>query len=238
MLQPKHYPELLGKALVFEAEPFTTMVDDDNPWVEGLFMVVLMGLLVGLAHIFRILLTTAIMPNPDALLTALIQLSDSLVSTLKLDASTGAQLSAWVQQFVPLGTRVLGVTWTWQDFGWLILSPFLLVVQWLIFGLVTHGLAKGLGGEGRLTQTLGAVALIAAPQIFVLFTFVPFASVSRILLLVWSTLIVYRAVEVAHGLSWRKAAGVALAGPAVIILLTMFVSIIVAVIAAAVGGAA
>ena len=238
MLQPKHYPELLGKALVFEAEPFTTMVDDDNPWVEGLFMVVLMGILVGLAHIFRILLTTAIMPNPDALLAALVQLGDSVVKTFGLDAGSAAAMSTWVQDAVPIGTRIFGITWTWQDLGWLVLSPFLLVLQWLIYGLITHGLAKGLGGEGTLTQTLGAVALMTAPQVFVLFTFVPFAGVSGLLLWVWATLIVYRAIEVAHGLSWRKAAGVALAGPAVIILLVFFVSIIVAVIAAAAGGAA
>ncbi len=72
MLQPKSYPEMLGKALVFEAEPFMTMVDDDNPWAEGLFMVVLMGVLVGLAQIVGVLLTAAIMPDSEALLTALL----------------------------------------------------------------------------------------------------------------------------------------------------------------------
>lgn len=38
MLQPKTYPELVGKALALEAEPFLTLAEDDNPWVEGLFL--------------------------------------------------------------------------------------------------------------------------------------------------------------------------------------------------------
>ena len=71
MLQPKTYPEMLGKALVFEAEPFITMVEDDNPWAEGLFMVVCMGALVGLAKVGGALLTSAIMPNSEAALSAL-----------------------------------------------------------------------------------------------------------------------------------------------------------------------
>ena len=49
MLRPKAYPEMMGKALVFESEPFITMVEDDNPWVEGLFMVIVVGVAVGLA---------------------------------------------------------------------------------------------------------------------------------------------------------------------------------------------
>ena len=68
MLQPKKYPEMLGKALVFEAEPFIDMVDDDEPWAEGLFLVVLVGVLVGIAQIVGALLTAASMPQPEALL--------------------------------------------------------------------------------------------------------------------------------------------------------------------------
>ncbi len=58
MLQPRSYPELMGKALMLEADPFIVMVDDDNPWVEGLFMVVVVGIAVGAAHLVGSLLAT------------------------------------------------------------------------------------------------------------------------------------------------------------------------------------
>lgn len=45
MLQPQNYPRLIGQALVLEPEPFVEMVDDDNPWVEGLFLCACIGVL-------------------------------------------------------------------------------------------------------------------------------------------------------------------------------------------------
>jgi hypothetical protein len=72
MLQPRSYPELVGKALVLEAEPFLTMAEDDNPWVEGLFLVTCVGVLLGGAHLIGGLLWTASMPAADAVREALL----------------------------------------------------------------------------------------------------------------------------------------------------------------------
>jgi len=237
MLQPKSYPEMLGKALVLEAEPFITMVDDDNPWAEGLFMVVLMGVLVGLAQIGGTLLTTAIMPHADALLSALLQIWRQIAMIIGPAAATGADAETWLRQWWPIGTSIFGYGWSWLQLGWLVLAPFLLVVQWLLCGFVTHAIARALGGQGKLTQTLGAVALMVAPQIFVLLEIVPFASVSTLLLWVWALLIVYRAIEVAHGLSWEKSAGAVLAAPAALILLMLAGMTVIAAVAAFTGGA-
>ena len=88
---------------------------------------------------------------------------------------------------------MFGFGWSWPQVGWIVLAPFLLVVQWLLYGLVGHGVARALGGTGRLTQTLGATALMVAPQVFVLLEVIPFASVSFVLVFVWALLIVYRA---------------------------------------------
>ena len=67
MLQPRSYPELLGKALFLEAEPFVTMIDDDNPWVEGLFLIVTVGVLVGAAQFIGGVLLTFSLPPVAAL---------------------------------------------------------------------------------------------------------------------------------------------------------------------------
>ena len=71
MLQPRTYPELIGKTLVLEAEPFITMIEDDDPWVEGLFLTLCIGLLVGAAQLIGGLLLTATMPPADAVFEAL-----------------------------------------------------------------------------------------------------------------------------------------------------------------------
>ena len=73
MLQPRTYPELLGKALTFDADPFIVMVDDDEPWIEGLFMTVLIGILAGGAQIIGGWLLTLSMPPSDAVLEAVLE---------------------------------------------------------------------------------------------------------------------------------------------------------------------
>ncbi len=238
MLQPKHYPEMLGKALVFEADPFITMVEDDNPWAEGLFLVITVGILVGVAQIAGVLLTSAILPEPDALLAALLQISDHISKYVTPAAAGGPTLSESLRILWPITSITLGFSWSWLQLGWLILAPFLLVIQWLLYGLVTHFIARALGGRGELKQTLGAVALMVAPQIFVLLEIVPFASVSMLLLWVWATLIVYRATEVSHGLGWRKSAAVAATAPALLLLLAFGAVTLIAIVGAIAGGAA
>jgi len=235
MLQPKTYPELLGKALVFEAEPFVTMVDDDNPWAEGLFMVVSMGVLVGLAQIVGALLTAAVMPQSDAMLNALLPIWREISA---LGGSTGPGVDAAIRQWWPTSAGMFGIGWSWAQLSWIILAPLALIVEWLLFGLVAHVVARILGGRGTLTQTLGASALMVAPQILVLVAIIPFASVSIVLVFVWSILIVYRAVEVAHDLSSGLAAAAALVTPAMLILLFLAGATIVAILAALTGGMA
>lgn len=229
---------MLGKALVFEADPFITMVDDDNPWAEGLFMVVSMGVLVGLAQIVGVLMTAASVPSPDAVLGALIQAWRQLAALVGPAGAAGVELENWLRQWWPVGTGLAGYGWSWLHLGWVVLVPLALMLEWLLFGLVAHGAARALGGQGKLTQTLGAVALMVAPQMFALLKVIPFVSVSNLLLSVWAVLIIYRAIEVAHDLSWGKAAGVALAVPALLVLLFLAGLTVLGVMAASAGGAA
>ena len=238
MLQPKSYPEMMGKALVFEAEPFITMTEDDNPWAEGLFMVAIMGLLVGAARVIGSLLLSASMPDPDALLSATLQ---GIRQLGPLAASFGldpAALEGIVRQWRDVGFDLFGYGSGWMRLFWLVLTPMLLIGRWLIFGLVCHGVALALGGNGRLSRTLGATALMAAPQALMLLQVIPFVSVSGVLLTVWSALIVYRAIEVSHDLPWKKAAAATLTALALLAILTMAGGFMTAVIAAVWGGAA
>ncbi|NJN82599.1 MAG: YIP1 family protein, partial [Caldilineaceae bacterium] len=107
---------------------------------------------------------------------------------------------------------------------------------WLLYGGLSHGMAMLVGGTGRLNQTMGAVALLAAPHALQLLTAVPFVSVSSLLLTVWSLLIVYRGVEVAHDLPWKRAMIVAIA-PLGLLMLAALVSIALLAAALLVAGA-
>src|SRR3989337_553023 len=98
MLQPKTYPELVGKALVLEAEPFLTLAEDDNPWVEGLFLVTCVGLVLGGVHLIGGLLGTASLPPADAVREALLPTIQQLAAQMGL-GSDPAQVEATFRQF-------------------------------------------------------------------------------------------------------------------------------------------
>lgn len=208
MLEPQLYPELLAKALVLDDEPFVHMIEDDNPWVEGLALTTAVGLLAGAAQTIGGWLTANSLPDPVALQNALQATARQLAVTTNLapellDALAGP---AW-----SLVSAASGYAGGWNLVTPLIATPFLLLVWWLFFGFVTYGGARAAGGQGNLNDTLGATALMVAPQVLLLLSVIPFVAISGLLLTAWGMLIGYRAVQTTHQLSWARAALVTIA---------------------------
>jgi hypothetical protein len=235
MLQPEKYPNMIGQTLVFEPEPFVAMADDDNPWVEGLFFTTIIGLSVAVAQIIGGFLTTAVLPNPEALLEAFLQFFEQI----RPPGLTTAELLTVensIRQWWPTVTGFYNYGAGWPRLLLLIVTPLLLVAQWVVYGLLSHGIAKVMGGTGTLNQTLGVTALSMAPRVFLLVTFIPFASVGALVLHVWGVLIAYRGLEVAHDLGVRKAATAALFPIAILVVLSAIVAALMSASIAWLGG--
>lgn len=233
MLQPKNYPQMIGKALVLEGEPFITMTDDDNPWVEGLFLIVVLGLVVGLAQFIGGLLLTVSLPPSNAMLEALIQGWRQLTATVAPGSALAGEAMRAQWDTV---AALTGFGGGWTRLLVFIVLPAAFLVQWLFYGLIGHGLARLLGGNASLNQTLGATALLVAPQVLLLFKIVPFVSVSALLTGVWSLLIVYRALQIAHELPWQRAAWAALLAPLALLLVAITTVTAATILFAWVGG--
>jgi hypothetical protein len=234
MLQPRTYPELIGKALVLEAQPFETIADDDQPWIEGLMIVLTVGVLAGLAQVIGGFLTAASLPPSDAVLTALLngwqEFAVRMGPAYDLAEVEAAIRRVWPSFLLWSGysggsTRLLG----------LVFMPLGLIVQWVAAALIVFFLARASGGRGTFNQTLGATALIVAPQVLLLLKIIPFVSVSGLMIAVWGLLILYRAVEIAHDLHWRKAALIALA-PYAFFAFLMIAALMLAIMGLRLGG--
>lgn len=217
MVQPHTYPALVGKALVLDAEPFIALSDDDDPWVEGLFLTISIGFLVGIARLLGQLLTTAVLPPNDSILAALLQ-DWRQFSTSVPQSINPAIMEAAVQEAWALISFWNGYSGGWLRLLTLVTTPILLLAQWLLAGMIVYAAARFFGGVGSLNQTLGVTALMVAPQVLRFAEILPFAAVSQLLLSVWALLIVYRAVEVAHDLPWQQAL-VAAAAPLLLLIL-------------------
>lgn len=202
MLEPQTYPELVARALVLDDEPLVAMADDDNPWVEGLLFVTTVGLFTGIARFIGGWLTAASLPQPDAVLTTLLTGWRQFAAAANVAPE---MVESILNQAWSTSTLVNSDTGPWSQLSTVAVTPAGLVLGWLFFGLLAFAVARAVGGQGSLNSTLGAAALIAAPQVLHLLSVVPFVSVSSLLTTVWGVLIGYRAVQVAHELPWQKA---------------------------------
>lgn len=218
MIQPQNYPRLIGQALVLEPEPFVEMVDDDNPWVEGLFLCACIGVLTAVAQVLGGLLLTGSLPPVEVVLNTLLQAVRQLVA----NAETLLEVERTLGEIWPLLSMSSGYGSGWLRLLTLVVTPFGLITQWLLFGITGHLIARAVGGQGSLGQTLGAMALSNGPRLLYILTIIPFVSIGGILIHVWGILIAYRGMEVAHELPPTRAA-LAVVGPWLLVLVSLVV---------------
>jgi hypothetical protein len=198
---------LVLRALFLDAEAYDRLRDDDNPFVEGLFLVVAIGALTALLALVGQVIAWATVPSLDE------------VERIALDAFR--RTSWWVQVSSPSESlRLFEYWWAW---GWRIFPglfgapdpalaalnvlawPVVNVIGWLIYGALAHFFARRLGGTGTLGQTLGATSLAAVPLLLRGLGVIPFVSVGFVALAAWQVVCRYLAVRSVHYLAWPKA---------------------------------
>ncbi|MGL4650351.1 MAG: YIP1 family protein [Caldilineaceae bacterium] len=202
MLEPRSYPRMIGRALMLEPDAFERMADDDAPVAEGVFLVALIGLVVGVAQTIGSVLYTWAMPPAAAVEAVLTRLARTVEGYGGMASS--ATLDFWrTAQFAG------GFDTGWARLYPIFWQPFVLLAIWLVAGMILYVLARALGGVATLPATLGASSLVIAPHVLQVTEIAPFLSVPAVLLYVWGTLMLYRAAQTAHALPWRKAAAAA-----------------------------
>ncbi len=193
---------LLWNALFLQRSAYVRMRDDNNPFVEGLYVLAMLGVVLGIAGLIGGTLQWASSPNMaairDIVLNSLKQMSWWPMMEQDPQAMAGFN-SAWnsiwqvVSSLAPTpANSLLGI----------LTHPLGLIIGWLVYGVLAMLFARLLGGKGTLNQTLGATALGAAPQLLNLVTVLPFVSVAG--LGAWSLLCNYTALRTVHGLSWGR----------------------------------
>lgn len=207
---------LLWEALFLRHEAYEIMAEDDNPFVEGLFILVMLGLLVGLVGIVGTTLEWASAPNLDDIQRVVLDNLTQMPWYEKMQQQGGAQAVAMFQRLYDLiwqFMRMLAPSPTGALAG-IVLWPLGLIIGWLVFGLIAHVLARLLGGTGNLGQTLGTTALAAAPQLLNAVAALPFVAMAGVG--TWTLLCRYMALRTAHDLTWPRAVWAALLPPIIV----------------------
>ncbi len=200
----KRAVRLLWDGLFLQRDAYETLRRDDNPVVEGLFILVLVGVAVAIATIIGTTLEWANNPR-------LVDIQDAVLR--------GLQRMPWWEGLRMGGPQAMESFQRSWDLSWqgvstfmpgplsslagIVATPLGLIVGWLVFGLIAHLLARMMGGIGTLSQTLGTTSLAAAPQLLNVIGGWPFLVVAGIG--TWTMLCRYMALRTTHQLSWPRA---------------------------------
>lgn len=206
---------LLHRGLFLEPDAYDEAADSDNAFVDGLFLVVIIGLTVAIAGAIGQILEWATTPD----LSQIEEIVHQGLLTMPW-YQTIADIPEAVQQFERMYDFWWRIALTLQPntisiFARFLLVPLVLIIGWIWFALIAHGMAKVLGGNGTLSQTLAASALALSPALLYVFQIIPTIVVAGVV--IWMLLARYIAVRRVHeNLSWGRVL-VAVLAPSVLL---------------------
>jgi hypothetical protein len=197
---------LVLRALFLDTNAYEELRDDDNPFIEGLFLVAVVTALAALLNLIGVLLAWATVPR---------------VSAMSAVVLSALQQQAWWPT-VANNPALLASFREWWDAAWrfipglfgapdpasaalnIVVWPFTAILSWLIYGSLAYLFGRWLGGRGTLNQTLGTTALAWTPWLFFGLQAIPFLVIGTFVN-TWQLILRYRAVRTAHLLPWTRA---------------------------------
>lgn len=226
---------LVFRALFLDSEAFDELRDDDDPFVEGLFLLVLIGLITAALALVGQVLEWGSVPRIDAIRDVVLR---ALQQQPWWSALAGnAQALGIFQQLWDLGWRVFPSLFGAPDPARaalnLLVWPIWLVMSWLLYALLAHGFARLLGGRGQLRGTLGAAALAFTPFLLNGLGIIPFLALGGVLS-TWQLILRYKALRSAHELPWGRSVAATLLPYLVYLLFWVFLSIVMALFVTAI----
>ena len=225
---------LVGRGLFLRTEAYEELREARNPFIEGLFIILIVGVLVALAGIIGSTLEWSASPGIDSIQQAIYDEITSMSWFREVGQDIGPQFARGFQTqwdwIWSLARRLIPTPVT--SLSGIITIPLRLILSWLFYGLLAHLFARLLGGGASLSQTLGTTALAVTPQVLNLAGLLPFVMVGGVVG-TWSLLCQYVALRQAHGLTWGRTFWATVLPRVVIWLLVMvLVSLSVALFAA------
>jgi hypothetical protein len=175
------YAGLVAGALFLRTDAYEEMRGARSPFLTGLIIIVVVGVIIAIAALVGTALEWASSPN----------LGDIEI------------FLQWYELGWTLG-RTFGDASPGSALGGLVLTPLSLVIGWLVYGLLAHLFARLLKGEATLSQTLGCTALAVAPQLLKLTELVPYVAVGGVVG-TWVLICRYAALKQAHRFTWGRA---------------------------------
>ena len=206
MQQISRFAGLVTRALFLHTDAYEEMREARNPFVEGLFIIVIIGVIIGVAGVVGNTLEWASSPDGAALQDILYDGLTSMPWYQMLEQEVGAEFTEQFQWQWNLNSQI--ARWAaptpLSSLAGVVTTPLWLIIGWLIYGLLAHLFARLLGGEASLSQTLGCTALAVTPQVLNLAGLLPSVAMGGVVA-TWTLICRYVALKQAHRLTWGRA---------------------------------
>ncbi|HAJ35139.1 MAG TPA: hypothetical protein DCL15_05550 [Chloroflexi bacterium] len=219
---------LLGRTLLLGSEPYTAVRDGEKPARRGfVILLVIIGLVV-LAQWIGYWLGALTAPRLGSLQSLLYNAVIGLpwyTEQVQLNPTFATQfqqgyLVAWEGLRALLGyptVTATGVT--------VILVILATLLNWFVFAVLAHWLARWYGSSARFEQTLGVLALAYAPLLLRTVEIVPGAVAPTMLIFLLMLATKHQALKTVHGLGAVATLSVLLA-PYLIVLVVLAVALL------------
>jgi hypothetical protein len=228
---------LVLQALFLDGDAYDQLRDDDNPFIEGLFLIVIVSAAVAVLGFLGQTLAWLSMPSLDAIKEVILRTLQQMPWWASIAGTTQAYegfLRVWdaAWRIVPV---LSGAPDPLRDATNILILPLTGVLGWLAYGLLSHAFARLFKGVGTLNQTLGTTALSYTPWLFYGLGIIPFFAVGGVVG-TWQLICRYKALRSAHRLTWGSAFWATLLPYVVYVLLLVLAGGIAAVVLAVIIG--
>lgn len=212
------FVRLSTAGLLLDANTFRAQRDNPYALREGFLVVIVVGVIVGIASLIGSILSRMATPDPTAVIEVLQRYFE------RIPLFSGLQESNPDFSFEPIFNLLTEVfsNLQWSGLVGAIVTPLVYVLGWLIYGTVAHLAARSLGGDGTFAQTLGCTALASGANLLAAVQFIPFATAAGTTLL--GLIGCYLGLRTAHNLPAWRAFWATLIGPILLILVLLVVS--------------
>jgi hypothetical protein len=194
-----------------------------SPFLKGLILILVVGLVVSTVAIVGETLEWATTPDLGAIKEVVIEGLQQMEWYQEARQDSDEFESIFSQQF-DTGWRIFpylfGAPNPIGALAKVIMVPLWLEVSWFVFGLLGYLFARLLGGHARLDQTLGCTSLAVAPQLLGLARVLPHVNLGATIT-IWTLICNYLALRTAHRLSSVRAFWATLLPFIFLILLTL-----------------
>jgi hypothetical protein len=208
-----HHLKLAWRALLFDEDAYRAVHASERPFRHGAAILASMMLVVALARAFGYGLGVLTSLRLDVAQGAVYNLLTATTWYLQATAAQPQLAALFADLYPPLwqGMRILLGTPSWGQ-GLVLVLALLAVdaLNWLLFGLAAHGLARWQESPGKLSAALGVLALSYAPYLLMVIMALPGAERGAGLLFLWMLAARFQAVKVLYGFSVMRALAIVL----------------------------